>query len=151
MHKLPLKSIRNSNIGCFQGRDLGGWGIGVKERHFTVYSLILFEFWPMWINHPSEREEINTIKTKKEKENWTLWLTQMGIFLPLVKRSPEVGAVLTYWWFGSQWCLGSQVLSFLPGPQRTDFLFPWLFPHDGKMATTAQEWCCHTQHPPNKK
>ena len=69
------KSIRNSNIVCFQGGQVGDWGSGVEE---TFHHLLFDTLWILsHVNKlPTPRKEINKVKIKKEKENLTLVYTK---------------------------------------------------------------------------
>lgn len=139
----------NSNIGCFQRGDLGSYGTGVKERHFAVYSLILFGLWAMWVNYLPPKEEINKVKAKKE--NLTFCdLQKCGLaFFSKKKSKSRCSPVLVQLLndaSGTRFSLFFQDLH----PPRIGFLSSWLFLRDSRMAVTAQASCPHVNIP-NKK
>lgn len=95
MHKWPLEKHQKQSHGCFQGEDQDDWRIGVKKRHFAVYSLMLFVSWATWINYlPKKRKQIKVKQKKKEREeNLTYCDLHKWEFFSH-KKKPKVNA---YW------------------------------------------------------
>lgn len=95
MHKWPLEKHQKQSHGCFQGEDQDDWRIGVKKRHFAVYSLMLFVSWATWITQKEETDKIKK-KKKKDRKTWLIVIYTNGSLFFSHKKEPKVSA---YCWF----------------------------------------------------